>query len=83
MKSPLVDPSIKTNWNWGMSDKEIVEYYHKHIEPQTKWKEENGKLFYEVKDDENIKFAEYAGSDLFFVLRPAVFDHIKKANERK
>jgi len=76
----LLDP----NSDQGMTEKEIVEYYHKHIDTETEWYEsEDGRLFYEVKNDPNISFAQYAGSDVFMSLRPAVIEHIKKQKMEK
>jgi len=77
MKPPLFDPLLhRVKWEPEMSDKEVVEYYYKHIRPNDKWEEENGKFYYFV-EDYNM-FFEHSGSDIFMCMRPAVFAHIKK-----
>jgi hypothetical protein len=61
-----------------MSDKEVVEYYYKHICPNDKWKEMDGRFFH--FSEEHQMFFEHSGSDIFMAMRPAVLEHIKKNN---
>ncbi len=61
-----------------MSDREIVEYYYKHIEPNQDWLESDGRFFYATPDCDAFDYAEHSGSDIHWGMKPDVLKHIKE-----
>ena len=53
--------------NARKTDSEIVEYYYKHLRPEGKYQEEDGRFFYELQEDSNLYRAEHSGSDIYFM----------------
>ncbi|NIQ13235.1 MAG: hypothetical protein GTO02_02130, partial [Candidatus Dadabacteria bacterium] len=47
-----------------LTDKEVVDYYYKHIETDTNYKEVDGRFFYETPDIDEFDYAEHSGSDI-------------------
>lgn len=53
-----------------LTNDEIVNYYYKNIEPNTKWrKDDKGRYFYLSKSDEYL-WAEHSTSDIILTMKP-------------
>jgi hypothetical protein len=61
-----------------MTDKEVLEYYSKHIDTNFKWMGSDGRLFAATPECDTFDFCELAGSDMLFHYRPEVEKHIKE-----
>ena len=66
------------NERFKLTDKEIVEYYYTHIEPNAIWNEESGRFYGGEEEDGKLIFYQHSGSDIHLSMKPKVLKHMKE-----